>query len=459
MLHFHTDTTAPLRARIPIDLHRAACNPLTPDILPSTLRPIRNPIPANAIPQRLTGNIITDVTKCEHHFNACIRDHLKEYPRCKGDVVFDPRDFSKWGLAFSGRFTCSAACGYGSAGKLKFYQEVSRKGPGRKAAKTNIQLQVILTKHPIGNVAVRELLAAIDTPIPCESGMQKTANKVCDKFCDIAEDQLKKNREAVRSVMRLRSASAPPKKGVPYIRAQSDVAYNNPPKGRAFYQPGTQAWAPCFAAEPGLEDIPIAFRTRSKVCSCITVNNEKQHSESCKLNFPPDEAMGNAEYELGRDLGKQLLPRDDSAIAVKTLITDGDSHLQTGMHRSMKKRGITVEKGDCTRHVTRSISRNIKRATLSKTCITGTNAYIRAKNQARLANFVERRCSWEFRAIHKKYKGDLDQMIEAGRLAKIGVLGCIQGHTDICRQASLVCKAHRSETECKVSFPYRVSPI
>ena len=47
----------------------------------------------------------------------------------------------------------------------------------------------------------------------------------------IAKDQLKKNREKVRSVMRLRSANGPPAKGIPYIRAQSDVAYNNPPKG------------------------------------------------------------------------------------------------------------------------------------------------------------------------------------------------------------------------------------
>ena len=75
----------------------------------------------------------------------------------------------------------------------------------------------------------------------------------CDKFIEVAEEQLKKNRDLVRATMKLRSEDTP-KNGVPLIRAQSDVAYNNPPKGRFFSQRGTQAWAPCFAAEPGLEN-------------------------------------------------------------------------------------------------------------------------------------------------------------------------------------------------------------
>ena len=412
-------------------------------------------MPTETTPKRLTGNIVADVTKCEEHFNLCIRDHLARYPHCHGNVVFDTEGFSKWGLAFSGHLKCSAGCGFKSASKLKFYTEVARDGRGRRAAKTNVQLQVILTKHPIGNVAIRELLASIDVQVPCESGMQKTANKVCDKFHDIAQQQLKENRKLVRSVVRLRTENAPTE-GIPLIAAQSDVAYNNPPKGRAFSQPGTQAWAPCFAAEPGLEHIPIAFQMRSKVCSCPTVNFQKQHKEGCQMNFPPDQAIGNAELELGKDLGKKLIEDEESAIGVHTLVTDGDSHLQMGMRSAMKKKGIRTEKGDCTRHTTRSISRNIRRASLSHGCTGGPNksAYQRAQNQARLAHFIERRCSWEFRAIHKKYRFNLEQRVTAGSLAKIGILGCIQGHTDICREASLVCGAHRKKNDCKVSFPY-----
>ncbi len=434
-----------------MDLHRIACNPRTPDVLPANLRPLQPQEPNVDVPCRLTGNIVTDVTKCEEHFNSCIREHTRMFPNCNGDIVFDPQSFSKWGVAFSGRLKCSDGCGYKSVDQKKFYQEVERQGRGRKAAKVNTQLQVVLTKHPIGNLAIRDILASIDTPTPCESSMQKAANKVCDSFHGIAREQLKKNRELVKTVMKIRSSSSNANANVPLIVAQSDVAYNNPIKGRAFYQPGTQAWAPCFVSEAGLERVPIAFQTRSKVCSCPFTKNIKVHKAKCALNFPPNEAMGNAEHRLGRDLATELI-QGDSPLGVRTLVTDGDSHLFRGMQEVMTSHDINVEKGDCTRHITRSISRNIRKADLSERC-TGVSrtSQMRAKNKSQLANFIERRCAWEFRALHKKYgQSQVDTMIQKGKLLKIGIMGCIQGFVDVCRESSLVCGTHRKKTEKKV---------
>ncbi len=444
-----SDATPPERERIPIQLHRAACNPATPNVLPSSLRPSKTIELDIDVPRRLTGNIVTDVTKCEENFNSCFREHLKLYPGCDGDIVFDPLSFSKWGIAFSGRLKCSVDCGYISSDQKKFYQEVERKGKGRKAAKVNTQLQVVLTKHPIGNVAIRDLFASIDMPTPCESSMQKTANKVGDAFYDITKQQLEKNRDLVKTAMKLRSHGHV-RNEMPLIVAQSDVAYNNPIKGRKFYQPGTQAWAPCFAGEPGLESTPIAFSTRSKVCSCQLNRMNKMHKSDCRLNFPPNEAMGNAEYQLGKDLATELVT-GDSPIGIRTLVTDGDSHLQKGMQDIMSEHEIRVDKGDCTRHITRSISRNIRKGDLSEKC-TGVNktSQERAKNKSQIANFVERRCAWEFRALHKKFGNNLDAMIKKGQLLKIGIIGCIQGYTDVCRKSSLVCGAHRKKTARKV---------
>ena len=327
--------------------------------------------------------------------------------------------------------------------KLKFYEEVERlRGRGRKAAKINTQLQVSLTKQPIGNSAIRELLSAIDTPSPSESGMQRTANKVSDAFQTIAEKQLGQNREFIKHVMKLRGNEKN------NIVAQSDVAYNNPIKGRSFYQPGTQAWAPYFVSEPRLEHIPIAFQTRSKICSCNTLNNTIKHKETCGLNFP---AMGNAEYLLGKDLGKELM-EGESPLGVHTLVTDGDSHLQKGLREVMSKFGIETEKGDCTRHVTRSVSRGIRRGCLSDRCLGEDKTSLEKKrNHNTLANFVERRCAMEFRQAYRKHGEDLEKLLDTCKLAKIGILGCIQGHADICRQASLVCGAHRHKSDHKVS--------
>ena len=307
-------------------------------------------------------------------------------------------------------------------------------------------MQVVLTKQPFGNRAVRELLSSIDTPCPSESGMQKTANKVSDAFHGIAEKQLGKNREFVKTVMALRGQKEPT------VVAQSDVAYNNPIKGRMFYQPGTQAWAPCFVSEPGLEHIPIAFQTRSKVCSCLTLSNASKHKEDCGMNFPAHQAMGNAEFQLGKDLGKELM-EGQSPLGVRTLVTDGDSHLHKGMLEVMSSFGIDTEKGDCTRHITRSISRGIRRGKLSSRCL-GENKTCQEKGryQSTLANFIERRCAMEFRAAHRKHGDNLEKLMDTCKLVKIGVLGCIQGHSDICRQASLVCGVHRRKNGNKVGL-------
>jgi hypothetical protein len=374
---------------------------------------------------------------------------MKMHPDCLGDIIFDPQSLSTWGLAFSGRLKCSAGCGFISD-KMKFYQEIERPGRGRRAAKINTQMQVVLTKQTFGNCALREVLASIDTPCPSESGMQKTANKVSDAFHGIAEKQLSENRKLVKDIITLRGRNEGDT-NVPIIVAQSDVAYNNPIKGRAFYQPGTQAWAPCFAGEPGLEHIPIAFQTRSKVCSCLSQRNTLKHREYCRLNFPSNQAMGNAEYHLGKDLGKELMEGEEP-LGVSTLVTDGDSHLHKGLSEVMSSYGIHTDKGDCARHITKSISRNIQKAKLSDRCL-GEGKTLQQKTRTKriLANFVERRCSMEFRAAYRKHGGDnIEQLVDTCKLVKIGILGCIQGHPDICRQSSHVCGAHRWKSGHKV---------
>jgi hypothetical protein len=390
----------------------------------------------------LHGNIIVDVSKCEANFNTSIRNHISNFPNCLGDVIFDTETFQKRGLGFSGKLICSETCGFVSE-PLKFYKEVNTAGRGRKAATINTQLQVGLTKQPIGNAGIRELLAAIDLPSPSESGLQCTANRVSDAFVDISKQQLCQNRAFVKTVVGLRN-------GYPtdQIVAQSDVAFNNPIKGRGFYQPGTQCWAACFPGEPGLDHIPIAFSTRSKVCNCP---NKPIHKPCCKQNFPENNAMGNAEFDLGKDLAKELT--GECPIGVRTIVTDGDSSLHKGVKEVMGSKGINTEKGDCTRHITKSISRNIRKANLSNLCTGSTDTVKqRTHNKSVLASFLERRCSMEFRAAHRRYGHDIDKLVESCRPLKIGIIGCIQGYGDICRQASLVCKAHKKKGKAKVGL-------
>ena len=145
----------------------------------------------------------------------------------------------------------------------------------------------------------------------------------------------------------------------------------------------------------------------------------------------------------------------ESPLAIHTMVTDGDSHLQNGLREVMSKYGVETAKGYCTRLITRSMSRGgwIRRGCLSDRCL-GENKTCVEKNSNRntLANFVERRCTMEFWQAHKKHSEDLEEkMMETCKRPKIGILGCIQGHADICRQASLVCGSHRQKSCHKVS--------
>ena len=107
--------------------------------------------------------------------------------------------------------------------------------------------------------------------------------------------------------------------------------------------------------------------------------------------------MGNAELDLANEL-----TQEESPIGVNTLVTDGDSSLYLGMKEGMAKVKVQTSKGDCTRHIMRSVSRNIKKANLSNRCLGERRTVVQKnKNKMALANILERRCSWEFRAAMK----------------------------------------------------------
>ena len=84
--------------------------------------------------------------------------------------------------------------------KMKFYEEVRSEKRGNKAVKMNIQLQVALTKEPIGNSTIRSILSTLDIDPPSESSMQDMANSVGEAFIDINERQLAANRNIIGDV-------------------------------------------------------------------------------------------------------------------------------------------------------------------------------------------------------------------------------------------------------------------
>jgi hypothetical protein len=432
--------------RIDRELYTLALNPKTPNLVPSRLRPPRNytgDAHTTPMPTRLTGNLIVGAQEVEKHFNQSIKSHLCQHPVCNGDVVFDPASYRKWGAAFSCKLKCTANCGYMSP-ELDFYKKVDKVDVGRKSAKINIQLQVALSKLPIGNSSLRKLLLACDINAPCPSAMQRLSNKIGDDMIEFNLTQLETNRATIAACVKLRDWEGT-QEG---IVAQADTCYNNPIKGRSFYCPGTQAWCPLYSSEPGLE-LPVAFNTRSKLCSCVVGH----HGPKCKQDYPLERPMGNVEFDFGELMGADLTG-NGTVLIVRELVTDGDAHTFRGLNKAMTENGITTSsvKGDCTRHLTKTIGRNLCRANLSTMGLAGTTIKDRTQNKRMLAAFIEKRCSWEFQRAYKKSKGDVEKTKILCTNIQRGVFACISGDTNTCRRLSLVCAAHKKKHDPKVSI-------
>lgn len=415
-------------------------------ILPGRLRPKDDDLfihtdvqdkPSHNADSRLSGNFILNARLVEEHFNEALKLHIKFHPLCNGLVTFNPSATLKQGFGIISSLRCSD-CGFEHK-RLKFFEEeVGKKGRGRRAAKINKQMSVALIKQPLGASSIIEILSACDISTPSLSSLQKCLNQTSDAFIEINREQLHCNRELIHHEMNFR-------KGINQNASmiQSDVSYNNSPKGRSFSQPGTQAYCPIFSSEKGLSKIPVSLSTVSKLCSCRYKKNGRQmHSVNCQRDFPADRPISNAEYILGLKCGEDLL---QSNFRADTVITDGvgPGQLFKGINHAMTSKGVEngCENQDCSKHISSTLRRNMRKITLESVYVND-NALTKRKKQDRLLDFISRRCNWEFRALHKICK-NIDELKHKCAEAKHGILACVQGDGKTCQRKCYSCYLHR----------------
>ena len=127
-------------------------------------------------------NRVVNVKKNADMWNAVFREHLTEYPNCKGFLSWDPTGEEKRGLVWLERAKCDR-CNYISK-KFKLYEEVepATSCSRRKAAKSNLGLQIGLMQTPVGNSALRRVLLSANIPAPSTKGLQKTSRYVTNSI-------------------------------------------------------------------------------------------------------------------------------------------------------------------------------------------------------------------------------------------------------------------------------------
>lgn len=343
-------------------------------------------------------------------------------------------------------YICCKKCKF-SHGPYKMYEDcISQQNDlgGRPAGKTNVQLQTVMTKLSLGYHQAELLFAGLDVPPPSISGMYKTANKVTEVCKKVNKNTMLDNQRKVAAVAKLRGQCA---EHIPVISAESDVAYNNPPKGRSMSQPGTQAYAPLIE-NVTQKKMVIAFNTATKHCSrAIALRKHgvqvecPHHDGVCMATWPENTPLGNAETTLAKQNAEFL-----EHVAVKKLCTDNDSKLVSGTRQVFPG----VEKMDCTVHASRGQRRRFYKHPFTDEFYKRYKATSKANVNQILSTCVTKRCTAELQQASKIAKTN-DVLQKMVWKAKVNIVMCFSGRHDKCRQHSLVCKGTRSNIDFVVS--------
>ena len=122
---------------------------------------------------------------------------------------------------------------------------------------------------------------------------------------------------------------------------------------------------------------------------------EDCHDPSCTKDFQKNVAMGQAEKDMGRDCAEQVFK--DKTLKIGALVADAKSHIAQGISEVS---GEDVDRQLCSRHLTKSVGRNLNKDELKS--VPGATKAATNKNRWDLGSFLPKeRCAWEFKEAHK----------------------------------------------------------
>ena len=228
---------------------------------------------------------------------------------------------------------------------------------GRHSGNLNVILALGLQNTGIGVHAIIELFAILDIPAPSITGLQRACNKVSDQLTSLNKDVMCENREKVRKVMNICHESN--------LILESDVSYNNAPKGRSFSQPGTQSFCPLIEQNTSQKFI-VAHTITNKLCKRCQLYG-KQHSGTCSANYNKYAPIGNSERTAAKQNMNMLLADLDPLLPT-VVVTDNDGKIVCGMNDALSNKTPELPliiKEDCAVHVSRTQRRRCMSANWS----------------------------------------------------------------------------------------------
>lgn len=373
-------------------------------------------------------------------WNTSFKEHREKNPYCKGDLICHLEQEDKWGFSSRQCLQCTK-CRYMSK-HFPLYEEIETGKPGRKAGKCNRAAQVGMSQTPVASTGVRKIFLSANMQAPAASSLQKTSNKVMKEIIKVNKQDMKKRRNEIVEINRLRGKENPQT-----ISIQMDGCYNNrlySGVGRTPFQPATQTVYTAAENETN-EHMIIGINDKNKLCSkhsSLILDPDSgllhaQCTEECSANIPMVKSIGD-EYTWAKEVLTELLSEN---IEVDFLVTDPDSSAYRAAQDLYEEGKSQTEPEHFldTRHVSENIRKGIKK---DNNLLKAMPAKTKAKQQKLLNNFstdIAERCNAELKQAHKKCKGDYQKLKCKVSYIVHAIVGCYMGNHDLCKKHSFVC--------------------
>lgn len=380
------------------------------------------------------------VYKMEEMWNKAFREHQQKSPACEGKLSCDLQKEEKRGFSSRQTLICER-CSYIS-NKYSLYEELDTGKPGRKPSKLDTAVHVGLSQTPIASSSMRKIILSGNMQAPAASSLQRRANKVLKNIVDVNKMDLRKRKNEIIEINRLRGKEDPNT-----ISVQMDGMYNNPlysGVGRTPFQPATQTVY--TAAENITTDHNIlSINIKNKLCSKhssleVDPDSGRLHAEctdECSANIPMVKSIGD-EYTWAKEC---ILDLKADNIEVEHLVTDPDSSAYRAA-QDLYEEGTTSTKPE---HFldTRHVSENIRKRTKNdKNLLQIMPARTQVKRQKLLNCFsvdLTERCNAELAQARKYYSGNFLKVKCKISHVVDAIVNCYTGNHLLCKKHSFLC--------------------
>ena len=413
-----------------------------------TLRPCRPTKNSTSIDQLLdepgtsniTGNRMVNMSSLAGLLSDVCITHMTQSRTCQQPDFYIPaKEEIVQGLGSSIKIMCKN-CNYEST-RTKLYKTIPTPR-GRPPVSMNIQLGVFLGKSALSLADVRLLFACLECTSPSETTLQSTISSAGNTYETLNEATMKKNCDLADTISKCDGSNV---NNSPKVTVLTDTVYNNAPKGRGMYQPGTQSVTPMIHAETGLV---LSVANYNKLCP---KNNISCKECKCPVNFDQHKAMDGSEELAAAYNFKRC---QDNGLSVTHIVCDGTHKVLKGI----KSTGSTApKKVDCGIHQARAqrrkyFSQSYSEELLGKTC---NNNYNYVKHKLGVA--IAKRCSQEIYLARKKYSTDKEfyRHIESVRN---NIVPCFSGRHEKCKKASLVCRQKNRHHYHHLPYSKEITP-